>query len=367
MLLFADAVSLSNLKHYNDMSTPLPFVVYGLWGRLVGTDLPHLRMLSLIVAVASFFLMYRLFLLLVRNPWFAAAAVIFIAMNPYMIGSSLFVFTDMSAVLFLVLTMLAVAKDRPWLLGVSLAGAVLCRQYLVFAVLAVGVYYLVHLFRGGGRKPVEMLAAVMLSCLPMAGLMLLWRGAAPDCEFRRVYLMEPLRYHVVALHLYIAQMFMYMAPFAILAWRRLYRNRLIIFMAVILSVAYWVAPIQAPPFTTMGTTGYFHRILRRAVGSESIEQLVFYLSFLLALPILLVTMADILKRLRSQRPDVWLFVSLLVPLFLLVMPLSYLHWEKYFIPLMPVMILVLSRGTGGAGDGRGSFTELADEVHRNVG
>ncbi len=58
--------NLQSLKQYNEMSTPLPFLIYGLWGKIVGYELERLRILSLIVAF--FYLSYFLPLFLSLVP-----------------------------------------------------------------------------------------------------------------------------------------------------------------------------------------------------------------------------------------------------------------------------------------------------------
>src|SRR5205823_686203 len=42
-------LSLDLLAHYNEMSGPVPFVLYGAWGRLFGFDPQTLRLFSIIV------------------------------------------------------------------------------------------------------------------------------------------------------------------------------------------------------------------------------------------------------------------------------------------------------------------------------
>ena len=48
---------------------------------------------------------------------------------------------------------------------------------------------------------------------------------------------------------------------------------------------------------------------------------------------------DAVGRWRSDRVDFQLFLDLVVFAFLAVMPWSYLHWEKYLMPLIPVLVL----------------------------
>ena len=60
---FGEELSLRQLRTYNEMSTPLPFILYALWGKLVGFHLHQLRFFSLIIALFTFiyFFLYLLF------------------------------------------------------------------------------------------------------------------------------------------------------------------------------------------------------------------------------------------------------------------------------------------------------------------
>jgi hypothetical protein len=47
---FGTNFSIETLTHYNEMSGPLPFIIYSLWGRVFGFDLFILRLLSILIA-----------------------------------------------------------------------------------------------------------------------------------------------------------------------------------------------------------------------------------------------------------------------------------------------------------------------------
>jgi len=47
---FGDDLSITTIKHYNEMSTPLPFILYSFWGRIFNFDVQTLRIFSLIIA-----------------------------------------------------------------------------------------------------------------------------------------------------------------------------------------------------------------------------------------------------------------------------------------------------------------------------
>src|SRR5260370_37885046 len=158
-------LSLDLLAHYNEMSGPIPFVLYGAWGRMFGFE-PHvLRLFSIIVAVSTYVLLFWFLQSETGNLRLSALGTAFVALHPYMLYLSLFVYTDMLAILCLIGAIAAVRRERPAWLAIALCGAVLNRQYLVFATGAAGAYYLARCIRLRQSADVVPLLAVVASRL----------------------------------------------------------------------------------------------------------------------------------------------------------------------------------------------------------
>jgi len=138
--LFLTHPSLSTLVHYNEMSTPLPFVLYAVWGWLFGDSLINLRVLSLIIAAFTYLLYYYFFVKTFSGSKTAFWLTFFLALNPYMTGAGIFVYTDMLTMFFLVLLFFAIRNRSPFLSFIAAAGGLLCRQYYVFVVAAAICY-----------------------------------------------------------------------------------------------------------------------------------------------------------------------------------------------------------------------------------
>jgi len=339
---FGNGVTLQSLAHYHEMSAPLPFIIYSFWGRLFGFALQNLRFLSLLIAFCTFLASFRLFALVLDGN-LALYAAIFLALNPYVAGSAIFVFTDMLALLCLVMACTAVVKRSPAMLLVSLSAGLLCRQYLAFLWAAVAVFSLVRLGQQTRDKQDSwMLMACAGSALPLAALMVLWRGLSPDSSLRSVYLNEPLAFHSTAATLYVVLLLVYLVPIIAVRWRQFYRDPRILGASFLLSWLYWLAPVTASPSRGMqiDTVGYFHRFLR-LVGSRTSNQIVFYLLFLAALPVLLSIVKGCYTRLSRHDTSFPLLWGFCVVSFLLVMPMSYLTWEKYFILVLPPALMLL--------------------------
>ena len=339
---FGNGVTLESLTHYHEMSTPLPFIIYSFWGRFFGFALRDLRLLSLLIAFCTFLASFRLFALVLEGS-LALYATIFLALNPYVAGSAIFVFTDMLALLCLVLACTAVLKRSPAILFVSLSAGLLCRQYLVFFWAAVAVFSIVRLVQQTSDKQDSwMLIACAGSALPLAALMVLWRGLSPDSSLRSVFLNEPLTFHSTAATLYVILLLVYLFPIIAARWRQFYRDPRVLGASLLLSFLYWLAPVTASPpkGLDIDTVGYFHRFLR-LVCSRTGNQIVFYLLFLAALPVLLSIVTGCYTRLSRHDTSFPLLWGFCVVSFLLVMPMSYLTWEKYFILVLPPALMLL--------------------------
>jgi len=338
-------MSLSTLRHYNEMSSPLPFVLYCLWGRLFSFNIAVLRLFSVLIAFCTYILFYHLSLTVLKNMKVALLTTAFIALNPYMIGLGIFVYTDMLAILFVILSFIFLVRGKPLSLSVSLACGLLCRQYLVFLVLAALIFYSGMYRRsrgkqGEGKKALAMLGACLASLVPLAALAALWAGLSPDNVLsRHLYAEETLRYHPSFLTLYVCQLFIYLLPIVILSWRRIYTGSKVLLFSLIASGYYFLFPVR--PCTCavhahVHYVGLFHRFLIIILGNHFMEDAVFYLAFLLSLPIIIAIVIDIVSRWRERTFDLQLLLDLSIISFLLVMQFPHYCWEKYFLPLLPL-------------------------------
>jgi hypothetical protein len=111
------------------------------------------------------------------------------------------------------------------------------------------------------------------------------------------------------------------------------------------SCLYWLVPARpaAPQVAAaIGTVGLLHRAIL-AVG-VSVGDAVFWIAFALGLAVLAsIVAAAAPTRAVAAWPNTQTFLATAVCAFLVVMPWSYLHWEKYFMPLLPLAaVLVLA-------------------------
>lgn len=351
--LFGEEISLNTLKHYNEMSTPLPFLAYALWGRIFGFETHVLRILSVIIALLTYLLFHRFLFLLFQEPKIAFLTAVFLAVHPYMVGFSIFVFTDMLPILFLIVACIAVVKRNAIGFGLAAAGTLLCRQHFIFLPVAAGLFYLLSFLRDRKGTSFQMLIASILSLVPLGLLFLIWQGFSPDNEMRKSYLDEGFYFHPSYLTLYVCLLFVYLIPIVAVRWRRIYGDRRILVGSFIISWLYWLFPVGPSKYAIaidVHTVGLFHRLLQWIWPGGFFEQAVFYAAFLLGLPPLFFLVKDCYQRVKHRDFELPLFLDMSILAFLVILPFSYMCWEKYFLPVVPLaavrMLLIGNDGQG---------------------
>jgi len=323
------------------MSTPLPFILYAFWGKLVGFHMHQLRFFSLIIALFTFITFYFFYWQSSGRVHIALLVTFFLIFQPYSIGISVFVYTDMLALFFLAWSLIAFQREKPLLLAISAAGALLCRQYFIFLPAAFFLYYLIQLIISPRGKSHTMLISSLVSVVPLVSLLILWRGFSPQNEMGNLYLQKGLYFHIEFLVLYISLFIVYLFPIIIYRWKKYYTNYKLLFLSILLSFTYFLFPVRvSEPAMAVGvfTVGFFHRFIRMTLGS-SFEHIVFYLIFLFSLPVVLWIIQDIYSQIKYRNPNSFLFADLGIIFFLIIMPLSYLNWEKYFLPIIPIALI----------------------------
>lgn len=331
--LFGAGISLDLLRSYPELSAPLTYILYSAWGHVIGFATPELRLLSPVLASLTALTWFAVLTREVRSRqgvWLALATT---TLNPYFIGLSVFVFTDMLALLGLAMVALGVSRRKAWLSGSGLAVAVGARQYLAF--LAVAMVLTALLSRDDRRRFRNLIMPAVIGITPLALLILLWGGhLAPASDVRDTYLSEGVRFDPHALSLYLSSLSIYAFPLVLVVALRSSREVFVAATAVMAFVlAFPVQPSIAQTRDGLHTVGFIHRAID-AVANDRMEQVVFAM-------LAFVNGAAILSVLSAFRAD-WrarriaptaLFMLLGVVAFLLVMPFSFMPWEKYALPL----------------------------------
>ena len=276
---FGKDMSMNTIKHYKEMSTPLPFILYSVWGKIFNFDIQTLRIFSIIIAFSTYLLFHYLIFSIFNSIKISLLSTAFIVVHPYMVGLSIFVFTDMLAILFIIISCISIRKQNPIILSISLACGLLCRQYLIFFVLGVGLFYLGKYYkdRKQNKKRIRsMLLSCFISLMPLFILVALWKGLSPVNELKNIYLDEKFSFHPSYFTLYVCQLFIYLVPIILISWKNIYKINKILIFSLIASSFYLLFPVRACKYQVnenIHTVGFFHKLVKIIFGNLLIEDM----------------------------------------------------------------------------------------------
>ena len=342
--LFARDISPRLIQDYPEVTPPLTFALYALWTKLAGSSLTSLRIFTLLIAFVTWNVLFRFLARVTDRPQAAWGLALLVTINPYFLGTSIFVFTDMPAILFTLLAAWMLWEERLARFSLCVAAAVLCRQYAVVLPLAVIVE---ALYTSVAQRTIRWrpLLAAGSGLLPLAALMIVWHGTAPTSGLRLWYVPNAAVFNLHAITSYLAFGTIYAIP--VVAWvllRSPWRRTDILISAVgvlwtlIVPVAASEATIQQ---TSYRTVGLVHRAIIGLLGDSTIAHV------LLAACVAVGCLAGIrlLRSLhlpvRGETEPLRQWLPMLWPLFLLIMPFSYQVWEKYLLLILPFLLPAL--------------------------
>jgi hypothetical protein len=332
--LFGRGITLDLLRTYPEMNTPLIYVVFAGWGRLVGFELWRLRILAVVLAFVTSWIVYRLLRDTLDDRRVTLVSLATVVLNPYYIGLSAFVFTDMLALLTMALGWWALIRRRFAYVGLAAGAALLTRQYFVFLFPA--LLSAEALNQQGRRRDLAQLATwLALGAVPFIALVSMWQGLAPPNAKRAIYLQQGLAFDPHALTLYLAVPAVYLLP--VVAWRLSRGVRWQSAAAgVLLAAPALAVPIKAAVVQIVlnrGTVGFIHRFLVASLPPSALPLASFAMAAIW-ITIVVDCGFDLADRWRHERLDVgaWIPWTMFVA-FLVVMPFSYMPWEKYAVPM----------------------------------
>ncbi|MGA2505990.1 MAG: glycosyltransferase family 39 protein [Chitinispirillaceae bacterium] len=343
--LFVASFSIHTVKTYAEMHPPLSYMLYALAGIVCGDHIWVYRLVTLFCAcitISTLFLIVRS--LTGSNPR-AFAGIILFMMNPYVIGLSVFVYSDMPGLMFLSLAMLAALHRRPWLFCLAAACAILCRQYNIFGPLAAAVWALIVWIRSrrSAAMPLVPLAA-LLSLIPAVLLFLYWGDIAPPNGMAHWNPEREQGFHPTFLITYLTMLPVYTAPAIIYYWRQIVSVKRL-GTALVTGLVYWVFPVQPSLLivkqTDIYTVGFFHKAVKAITGgNSSIEHCIFYLLFSLSLCLVfwLIAATVAARRDGNWRSTSLLFGGVITLCFFAVMSCAYNVWEKYLVMILPFFL-----------------------------
>lgn len=336
IIYFTQTPILTSLLHYEEMSTPLPFVLYAIWGKIFSVELYTLRIFSLLIAFIFFNVSLSFFYTISKNKLISIVLLLILMFNPYIIGISFFVYTDMLATLMLLISCYAMIEKKYLISAIFIGLAILCRQYLVYGLIAIGITIFYNEYYLNKKIPYQLLYLFIPVIINLA-LFVYWRGATPQNLLKNTYMHQAFAFHFDALTGYIATFGIYASPILIFIYKKIplkfYTSA--VFAGCIL---YYFFPIEVSKVTleaeiNVSTIGFFHKLT--LIAPTSVQILLWILGIALGLLFSFFLMQLTLKKLSPEL----VYICTIWISFLLIMPLSYLTWEKYIIPILPFLLV----------------------------
>ena len=339
--LFYDHPTVATLKTYPEIPGPLSFIMYAAWAKAVGFSTFKLRLFSMLLAGTVFYLIFSIVRQEAESTIKGYLAMLLSMANPYMAGLSVFVFTDMAMLFFMLLAYRAFSRSSPVPLFFYMAGALLCRQYAGILYGALLLFTGLRWWKKRQKRDIPLFFAILPSLLPLAGLFVLWGGIAPQAGFRKyVGNFKPKFGNYLVF--YIATWWVYLLPVIIWKAKTLYGGRRPWIAGFAAAALYPLFPVTVSEWTKADscctTNGYLHRMIRTATGGGTAEHMIFALLFFFGCRLLLQMGIESLRAVRDGRIRRPLLNDLLFAAFLLLMPLQYQVWEKYLVMVLPFVM-----------------------------
>ncbi len=334
------APSLNLLKTYNQLNTPLPFILGGWVIRLLGEDVQHLRLMNFLLSfcVLLLFVWYKpgqqgkrwqYLVPLVAMPSFYLCAVHY--------------YTDMTAWLSVLLGVVAYLRQKHFFACMAFAAAIASRQYMLAFPLAIGLFEVLRIWEAG-KWEIRSLTGRLLSdrswiwyvaaVLSLAPWILLWGGPAPEAIMNEQHYGEAPFYNP-GFVIYTAAIaaFYFVIPEAILGRKwgyfttypfRYPRTFTAIAVGVTLLLVLFPARQTHNEYFTWPFLGYLDQLLETAGIGGWAKQGIF--GILTALTVM-----------RFTEPPRITLSGLFVLTNILLLGKAQLSWDKYLFPTLMVL------------------------------
>lgn len=315
--------TLDDLRSYPELSTPLPFVLFGWVEHLFHGGIRAGRLVNLTLSFVIVCMVGMPRGATVRGPILAAVGLLAF---PYYLGTSVHLYTDIIAAFFVLLGVVAYRAERVWLSATAFVLAIASRQYMLAFPLAIAVYEFVQ------QRPPRLSArwiAPLVAALSLLGWVALFGGfaPAPALEWQAPSTAEPLRvfphhglYFLSCIGLYFVLPEVLLFRHASITAPQPWRPRRVASIALVLAGLFLLYPPLGNVEFWIPTMGYLDRAARAALG-DPLRMLLF---FLLALGACL----------RFAR---WSLASVLVAVNAVLMLKAHVGWDKYALPLLVVL------------------------------
>jgi 4-amino-4-deoxy-L-arabinose transferase-like glycosyltransferase len=341
--LFTNNLSFETIKNYPEVTPPFFFIFYALWAKVVGQSIESLRILTLIISFITWQLLYWLNILITKNQKHSFLLSLLIIINPYFFGTSVYVFTDMLTILFVLASILSFMRNNNFRFLIFSTLAILCRQYVIIIPIAIIIYSLTN-YKTDKSESVKYLISSAISFVPLIVLFILWKDIAPKSGIEKWIIPNSSFYNLDNINTYVTFSVVYIFPLFFLLIKKIRISFFVSSISLVLTILLSLFPIKPSVITLVQTSqttvGYAHKFIITILGSNG-----FLISVVLGLLLFwgsylnVELLRMVIGRFQEKMKDKKIVFIYLWFLFLLTMPLSYQVWEKYLTIVLPFFIL----------------------------
>lgn len=342
---FSASLNFGMIKDYPETTPPLFYVIGAIWAKIFNDSLESLRIFNLLISFVTWQCIYLLLNLFSKNRLHTFLLSLLVVLNPYFLGLSVFVFTDMITIMFGLLAVISLVKEKYYLFILLSTLAILCRQYAIIFPLSAIVFWAAQRLTGKRIAKLNFAGAV-LSILPLLILFSIWGDIAPAAGVKKWIVKNDDVYNISYINTYLTFTIFYISPLFIILLKKTKLNFIDVLAAVVLSVILSFFPISPSKATLVqtdyNTVGYAHLYLVRIFGENTI-----LLKFILGLFLLggcyftILLLKVFFEDIKNQQITEGNYFTLVWLIFLILMPFSYQVWEKYLTIVLPYIIINL--------------------------
>ncbi len=322
--LFHDGIpSVERLRSYNELSTPLPFLIFGGLEQVFHGGIAGGRAINLAASLAIVMLIGAAGKFSTRSILSVAGLLAF----PYFLLVAVHLYTDALAALFTVAGAALHLRRRHWPAAVCFIMGIACRQYIVAFPLAFAIHGVLQRIHAKRIVIDGELAAPTIATASLAGWYLFFGAAGPQPALAAQ--------HIAVGHLYPEHGLYFLTcigVYFVVAECILFRSvepllqpaPSSIAIALLMSILFWFSP-PIENLTIVPTMGYFD-IAMRAVLSTPARMILYWA---------LVVVACLRFR-PGSLGGLMLYANAII------MTGAHLAWDKYALPLLTVLWLLKS-------------------------
>ena len=320
--------SVDLLKNYDELSTPLSFIIFGMVEHLFQGGIFAGRLLNFILSLGILCIIVFMGESTSRKYLFSVIGVL---VYPYFIGCSTHLYTDIIAAFFVLVGFVSYLNHLNWMSCLFFVLAISSRQYMLAFPLGILIFETLNLIRAKSAnliKPIVIRSLYQfIACISIVVWVLFWGNFGPALEVARQNISTISVFKLFPEHsLYFLSClgFYFVIPEFILLKRYKFIKTWLNRKALLISISVFILFLLFPPYQNVNynipTMGYMDKLFRM-FGGDFFRMTLFYILALIACLRFLVMNLE----------------SLFVLTNVLMMLKSHIAWDKYLLPLIVIL------------------------------